>query len=333
MTDALAPDPSMVGGVPKPPLAFLPAPVELFQARARRFAFLAQTSELAPYLGFLAELSRLQARLAAMLPPVVPVARARMLDAARGAMPPIDRLGLVANAGRAADAELLAEPALVADARPVAETRPVDDAGLAATLHAVLESAAALAMPEPARRALDAVGAADDGDRRWLLANVLGDRIPADGAAPHLFAAAAVQIHLARLAATLDADALVPVHVGICPACGGRPVSSMVMGRQGVENVRYAVCAGCATQWNEVRVKCLCCGSTKGISYSSVGVAEATVKAEVCAECRGWVKIFHQTRNPSLDPVADDVGSLGLDILMKDTGFRRGGFNPYLVGY
>lgn len=37
--------------------------------------------------------------------------------------------------------------------------------------------------------------------------------------------------------------------------------------------------------------------------------------------------------NPSLDPIADDVGSLGLDILMKDTEFRRGGFNPYLAGY
>lgn len=139
-----------------------------------------------------------------------------------------------------------------------------------------------------------------------------------------------MQIHLARLAATLDAEALVPVHVGICPACGGRPATSSVMGAQGIENVRYAACAGCATQ---VRVKCLCCGSTKGISYRSVGTADATVKAEVCSDCSSWVKIFYQVRNPSLDPVADDVGSLGLDLLMKETPFRRGGFSPYLVGY
>jgi len=89
--------------------------------------------------------------------------------------------------------------------------------------------------------------------------------------------------------------------------------------RTGIENVRYAACAGCAIRWNEVRVKCLCCGSTQGISYRSVETVDATVKAEVCRECKSWVKIFYQVKNPSLDPVADDVGSPGLDILMKDT--------------
>ena len=303
MTDDLQPDPSLIGGVPKPPLAFLPEPVKLFQARARRFAFLAETNDLAPYLTFLGELSRLQARLAVTLAPVTRVSPQRMADAAKAGMPPIDRAALVT------------------------------DSDLAAALDALTEGAVALEMPEPGRLALEAVRAADEGDRRWLLANVLSDHIPEESAAPHLFAAAAVQVHLARLAATLDAEVLVPVHVGTCPSCGGRPVTSSVMGMQGIENVRYAACASCATQWNEVRVKCLCCGSTKGISYRSVETSEATVKAEVCRECKSWVKIFYQVKNPSLDPVADDVGSLGLDILMKDTDFRRGGFNPCLAGY
>ena len=297
------PDPSLIGGVPKAPLAFLPEPVKLFQARARRFAFLATSNDLAPYLKFLAELSRLQARLAVMLPPVVPVTPARMAEAAGGAMPPIDRQALAR------------------------------DFGLIATLEALTEGAVVLEMPEPARVALEVVRTADEEDRHWLLSNVLGDRIPEDSTAPHLFVAAAVQVHLARLAATLDAGTLVPVSVGVCPACGGRPVTSSVMGTQGIENARYAACACCATQWNEVRVKCLCCGSTKGVSYRSVETADATVKAEICRECSSWVKIFYQVRNPSLDPVADDVGSLGLDILMKETPFSRGGFNPYLVGY
>jgi len=303
MTDDLEPDPSLIGGVPKPPLAFLPDPVKLFQIRARRFAFLAETNELAPYLRFLAELSRLQARLAVTLQPVAPVAPQRIAEAAKAGMPPIDRTTLA------------------------------EDAALAATLGALIEGAAALEMAEPGRLALEAVRAADEGDRQELLTNILSDRIPENSAAPHLFVAAAAQVHLARLAATLDTEMLVPVHVGICPACGGRPVTSSVMGMQGIENVRYAACASCATQWNEVRVKCLCCGSTKGISYRSVETIEATVKAEVCKECKSWVKIFYQVKNPSLDPVADDVGSLGLDILMKETEFRRGGFNPCLAGY
>ena len=296
-------DPSMIGGVPEPPLALLPEPLAMFQTRARRFAFLAEHNVLAPYLRFLAALSSLQARLVLSLPAPDGPDASRRADAAASGMPPIDRAALA------------------------------DSPALAGTLRAVLDGAAALEMPAPAREALEAVREADDAARRWLLGNVLADQVPADSPAPHLFAAAAVQVHLARLAATLDASALVPVATGLCPACGGRPVTSSVMEAPGIENIRYATCAGCATQWNEVRVKCLCCGSTAGISYRSVETIEATVKAETCRSCQAWVKILHRVKNASLDPVADDVGSLGLDLMMRETPFHRGGFNPYLVGY
>lgn len=302
MSATLQPDPSMIGGVPKAPFVFLPEPVKLFQTRARRFAFLAETSRLAPYLTFLGRLSGLQARLAATLPAVEPIAADAVRLAAAAAMPPIDRARLAA------------------------------DAHLGETLDALCEGARAIDMPEPARLALEAVGAAGDEDRLWLVGNILSDTIP-DDAAAHLFAGAAVQIHLARLAATLDADALVPVRSGICPACGGRPVTSSITGAMGIENLRYAACSCCATRWNEVRIKCLCCGSTGGVSYRSVETVDATVKAEVCSACNHWVKILHEVKNPSLDAIADDVGSLGLDVLMKETGIVRGGVNIYLAGY
>lgn len=304
MTDeSLQPDPSLIGGVPEPPFGFLPQPVALFQSRARRFSFLADHNELAPYLRFLAELSRLQARIAAILPSLEPIATTRIAEAAGAGMPPIDRNALAA------------------------------DPALATCLQALLEGVAELEMPEAAKQAWAAIVEADAPTRQALCANVLAEQIPDDAIAPHVFVAAAVQVHLARLATTLDAKALVPVAVGTCPACGGRPASSLVTGAQGIENIRYATCAGCATQWNEVRVKCLCCGSGKGISYRSVDTVDATVKAELCSECHGWIKIFYQNKNPSLDPIADDVGSLGLDILMRDAGYRRGGFNPWLIGY
>lgn len=298
------PNPALIGGVGKAPLVRLPDPAALFATRAKRLAFLAQSGgNLAPYLAFLADLTALQARLVDSLPPVPPLPDARITLARESRMPPIDR------------------------------TLAVDDPALLATLTALCDGAAALDMPEPARLALQAVAAADDADRGWLLRNVLSDDIPADAAAPHLFVAAAVQVHLSRLAATLPADRLVAIQTGICPACGGRPSVSMVTGAAGIENVRYACCPTCATQWNEVRVKCLCCGSTKGISYRSVETEEAVIKAEVCGECESWVKILYQNRNPSLEALADDVGSLGLDMMMADTGLRRGGMNPFTVGY
>jgi FdhE protein len=45
------------------------------------------------------------------------------------------------------------------------------------------------------------------------------------------------------------------------------------------------------------------------------------------------VKILQQQKDPALECLADDVASLGLDILMKEQGYRRGGVNPFLMGY
>jgi len=282
----------------------LPQPKQVFSLRAKRLDFLAGNGgNLAPYLGLLSALVGLQARLADQLPAAVPLSADRVRLARESRMPPIDR-------------------------RPLAT-----DPDLHAVLDRVLAEAANLDMPEPARLALSAVTAAPLADRHWLLDNILSDQIPDDSVAPHLFAAVAVQLHLARLAATLDAAQLVPIRTGVCPSCGGRPATSSVIGIGGLDGVRYAACACCQTQWNEVRLTCLCCGSTKGISYRSVETIEATVRAEVCTECDSWVKILYQNKNHSLEPVADDVASLGLDLMMRDTDLRRGGFNPFLIGY
>ncbi|MDQ7261765.1 formate dehydrogenase accessory protein FdhE [Paracoccus sp. PS-1] len=302
MSTALNPDPAMIGGVAKVPLARLPEPAALFSTRAERFDFLAGHSpNLAPYLRFLAGICRAQAGLVGDLPrpEAQPPERIELARASR--MSPLDR-----NVMRD---------------------------GLAQALPLLLERLASLEMPEPARLALGALQAAEPADLDWVMGNVLTDIIPEDSVAPHLFAAAALQVHAAMQAAALDAEKLVPIRTGTCPACGGRPATSLVTESLGAEGARYCACATCQTLWNEVRVKCLCCGSTKGISYRSVETGEATVKAEVCRECGSWVKILYQNRNPSLEPIADDVASLGLDLMMRDTEWKRGGFDPFLTGY
>lgn len=295
-----SPDPSVIGGVPEAPFVLLPDPATVFSTRARRFAFLAQGGNLSDYLRLLAGIGEIQGQMAETLPPA-PTPRPG--PARAGHVPPIDRAALAGGAV------------------------------LDAALTRFCDAARVLAMPDPARAALKAVADAGAPDRAWLFRNLAGDHIPDDAAAAHLFAAAAWQVHLAGLAARLTAADLAPIRTGICPACGGKPVTSSLIANATVENVRYCTCASCATQWNEVRIKCLCCGSTKGITYRSVETHEATVKAECCAECQSWVKILHQVKNPSLDPVADDVASLGLDLMMRDTGLRRGGFHPFLAGF
>ena len=295
----------MVGGVPKAPFALTPHPARLFKTRADRFEVLADGSRLGPYLRFLAAIARIQCELASTLPELPPIEPEQLARARANAMPPLDR------------SEMATSP----DFRQLLEQ--------------FLVAAAALEKPEAAAEALAQVRGADEETLAWLIGNVISDDLPGDGLAHHLYIAAAVQVHAARVAAGLDGGRLVPIRVGVCPACGGKPVASMVVGFQAADGVRYACCSCCGTMWNEVRIKCLACGSTKGIGYRAVetGDDEATVKAEVCDSCHSWVKILYQNKNPSIEVVADDVASLGLDLLMKDTEYRRAGFDPFMMGY
>jgi FdhE protein len=45
------------------------------------------------------------------------------------------------------------------------------------------------------------------------------------------------------------------------------------------------------------------------------------------------MKVLNRQKDAALDPVADDVATLGLDLLVRELGFRRGGINPFLIGY
>ncbi len=81
-----------------------------------------------------------------------------------------------------------------------------------------------------------------------------------------------------------------------------------------------------------MRVKCTVCASTKGIGYQEVEGAP-NVKAETCDECHSYVKILQQQKDPNVEPLADDTASLALDLLVREKGYRRGAFNPFLLGY
>jgi FdhE protein len=305
MAEAGAPrhDPIPIGEVAKPPFARLPEPKALFARRAERFRFLAGSHDLKPYLLFLANICAIQHGIQEGLPVALPPAADAIARARNAGMPPLDR-------GRFAS-----------------------DAAFDTTLARLLAAAGTVEMPEPAKAALLNLMNADAAARGFMVRCVLDDAVPVEAMAEHLFVAAALQVHFARLAAQLDAAGLVPVGNGACPACGAPLVSSLVVGWQGAHGTRFCACALCGTMWNYVRVKCTLCGSTKGISYQEVEGGAGTVKAETCDSCRSYVKILHQHKDPALDPVADDVASLGLDLLVRETGLRRGGMNPFLLGY
>lgn len=296
--------PVEIGSRAEPPFARLPDPATHFRLRAQRFAVLAQTHPLSPYLRFMAGLAEAQHQTATSdLPaPQTPgdVERER---AKQHAMPPIDR------------------------------NRFGEDAALAATFDRLFDLGRQVEMPGEAAEALGKVARMANAEREAMARAAFENRIDPTRLAETAFLAAGMQVHAARVAARLDARTLAAVGQGACPACGGPPVSSAIVGWIGSQSSRFAVCATCATQWHVVRVKCVACSSTEGISYLHVEGTSETIKAECCDKCGTYLKLMQNEKDPALDPVADDVGSAGLDLLVRDKGFRRSGFNVYLAGF
>jgi FdhE protein len=296
-------DPIPIGEIAAPPFARLPDPTGLFAKRSLRLRALTEGHRLAPYLNFLAALSECQHRIQRDLPePNLPAAEIRTRALQHG-MPPLERAGFAGDTVLDATSQRLF--ALVAD----------------------------IDMPDDAGSALQRVRRADAAAREAMLRAVLADAIPFETLADHVYVAAALQVHFARLAARLDAATLKPLGDGVCPACGGAPVASAVLGSQGMHGTRFCTCSLCATQWHVVRIKCVLCESTEGIAYQALDCGPQTVQAETCEKCHGYVKILHQHKDPELEPFADDVATLGLDILLREDGYRRGGVNPFLLGY
>src|SRR6185503_12216293 len=232
--------PIPIGDVAKPPFVRLPDPLSVFVHRTLRLRALAQGHELAAYLNFLAGLSEAQHRIQDGLPAVALPDAEAMARAQSFAMPPLDRGRFTA------------------------------DAAFDTTFERLLSLAGDIVMPEAARRALARVTRADAGARADMARAVLADAVPVEALAEHAFMAAALQVHYVRLAAGLAAEKLVPVGEGSCPACGGPPVASLIVGWPGAHGARFCACALCSTLWHHVRIKCTLCGSTAGIGYQEV---------------------------------------------------------------
>ncbi len=316
--------PVEIGSRAEPPFAKLPDPATHFRLRAQRFAVLEQTHPLSPYLRFMAGLAEAQHQTAVSdLPEPWTPSAAERERAKQFAMPPIDRNGFAG------------------------------DPALKATFDRLFDLGRQIDMPAEAAEALGKVTRMENAERETMARAAFENRIDPTRMAEQVFLAAGMQIHAARIAAKLDAKALVAVGQGACPACGGPPVASLVVGWQGAHGTRFVSCALCSTLWHEVRVKCVCCGSTEGISYQEIddGTAaakdgdetpasprkeragRALVRAETCTKCNRYLKVMMQYQEGALDPVADDVATLALDMLLRDGAFKRGAVNPFLFGY
>jgi FdhE protein len=281
----------MIGTVARPDFVRLPHPATIFAARARRFAELAAADQ--PLTPYLCFLSHLAE--------VQHRTQATMPEATQQATCSLRYHDILSADGVADRIAWFVQRAAMADAPATAEQA----------------RARLAAMPAMERLAL--AGAVLDG-------TYLPDRL-----GESLYLTAALQVHLTRLASRLPAGSLTPGGDGDCPACGSPPVASMIVGWASANRTRYCCCSLCGTLWNVVRVRCTSCASTAGISYVRFEEQSIDIAAEICSVCNRYIKHFRQDRAPEIDPVADDIASLGLDLRLRAMGIRRATPNPLMV--
>lgn len=114
-----------------------------------------------------------------------------------------------------------------------------------------------------------------------------------------------------------------------CPVCGAMPVASIVhLGTN--TGLRYLHCSLCESEWHLVRVKCSNCEETAHLDYWSRENDTGAVSAESCEDCRSYLKIFYQEKDPDIDPIADDLATLLLDARMEEMGYARSSVNPLM---
>ena len=289
---------------PATPFLRLPSRREAFADRAARLRVLAQGHAMAGYLEFIAAVADEQQGLLERMPPI--------------RLPSADEIARCNEHG----------------IPPLNFQTHVRDPQWCIGLRHLLRSLADRTTGKPAAVATSLARSHDESYEAQASKLLAGVTSGLDIAAAPLIAAG-LQVYFTHLSIALEARSFSRIDVAtICPCCGSRPTASVV--RIGGEaGYRFLHCALCNAEWHMVRIKCCQCESTKGISYQVVDdgtpVDKKAVNAEVCEECGTYLKICFMDRDPQVEPVADDLATLPLDLLIGDAGKTPSGVNFMLI--
>jgi FdhE protein len=293
---------SPLGGVTAPEPLILPSPATRFSATASRLKTLAEGQPMAEWLGFMSELSQAQHVAATTLPP----------------MPSIDRS--------------LIDQSVAARIPPLAADGHHRNSAWRDGLAILLDELDGNALPEPASAAIANIHARSTNDIEDLADAFLRGTLSPDDVGAGLYITAALQVYFTHLAGRLDASALrlLPQR-GLCPTCGSTPVSGVITASGQTPGTRYLYCSLCSTAWNHVRAICITCENSRTLSLKGIEGDSGAVKAETCDDCQTYAKMLYQGKDTKVDPYADDLATLGLDIMVSEAGWARHAPNPLLL--
>lgn len=280
----------------------LPNLATIFSRRAERLAALAAGHELEAFLKLIAALVGAQHAALDKLP--------------AGSLPGPSQIAVARLAGNA----------------PLDPAIHKRDPSWREALKRLLASVDPAILPDAARAAREALQVASGDDLEGLADRFLGGDVASGEAAQAVFVAAALQVYWTRMAALLDlADLGKPEEEpGSCPVCGSPPVAGVVSPGGTKFGHRHLHCSLCGSAWRYVRVRCVHCGSTEKISFRQLA-GTSYLRAECCESCHGYSKVFYLESARPVEALADDLASMGLDVLVGEEGFFRVP-NPFVLG-
>jgi FdhE protein len=289
-----------LGGVKAPEALMLPDPATRFARTAARLEALSDGHPMMEWLRFMGQLAQAQDAAAREIRPFAGPDQTAVDQAVEARMPPLAADGHRRNRAWRDGLTIL-----------------LDDINQRST-------------PQPARAVIAKLRDCQIGALEALADEFLHGAVTDAGAA--LYVAAALQVYFTRLAAGLPAASLrlLPQR-GLCPCCGSTPVSGVVTASGRTPGTRYLYCSLCATAWNHVRATCITCGETRSLSLKGIEDDSGAIKAETCNECHTYAKMLYQARDMKVDPFADDLATLGLDLLVAEAGWARHAPNPLLL--
>lgn len=290
------------GGVTATAAIVLPDPLTRFARTAARLHHLAAGHPMADWLAFIARLSSAQHAAAGAMVDLAALPEGAVVQAVAAGLPPLSA------DGHRRDGAWRGSLAVFRD--------HLDVAGV----------------PAPARQSIAALASADAGTVEELADGFLRGRLATAQAGAAVYVAAALQVYFAAMAARLPLDTLHLLEQrGLCPCCGSTPSAGLVTASGATSGTRYLHCSLCASAWNHVRAVCITCGDSRAIALEGIEGDNGVVKAETCGACRTYAKMIYQKQDMQADPVADDLASLGLDMLVAEAGWSRHAPHPLLL--
>lgn len=279
------------------PTLLLPPPPDLFARRGERLRGLSQPHTLGPWLNHLAAVCEIQqSALNALLTEQANGTGTKLSLAVPVEAATLGAVGVVYG--------MLLDKLAGA---PVVQGNPAP----AATPEALSQEALAVAV-----------------ERCLLLAHAQTDA--AGRTLTDVLVAAAMQVVWTAAARQADPAGMQPGNAEFCPVCASAAGGSIVLAGEGRGGLRYQQCCLCASRWNVVRAHCTLCEEGSTVHYLSLEGENAAIGAETCDHCHGYAKIFFQDKDRHVDPVADDLATLALDVLVGEEGFGRAAPNLFL---